>query len=95
MDMVMGMVMATVMDTTVMDTTVMAVDIMVTGMAMDIMVTGMAMDIMVTTTSINMATSMVIATRKEKSVMGPPAAPAAVTLTRRLLHETHSTWKSS
>ncbi|XP_026232786.1 uncharacterized protein LOC113173572 isoform X1 [Anabas testudineus] len=35
-----------------------------------------------TSTSTSMVTSMVIVTRKGRTVMGPPAAPAAVTLTR-------------
>ncbi|XP_070694611.1 uncharacterized protein [Pempheris klunzingeri] len=77
--MVMDMVITIMVMDMVVDIMVMDMDIMVMVMDMDIMDMDMDMDMVIGT---NMATCMAIATRKEGIVTGPPAAPAAVTLTR-------------
>ncbi|GAA6219718.1 uncharacterized protein LOC115587874 isoform X1 [Lates japonicus] len=76
MDIVMG---TTDMDMDTMDTVMGTTD---TDMGTINMVMGtMGMDV-VMATDISMVTCTAIVTREEGSVMGPPAVPAAVTLTR-------------
>ncbi|XP_054643660.1 uncharacterized protein LOC129187895 [Dunckerocampus dactyliophorus] len=87
MGMIMGMAMGTDMIMVMGMDIIMGMDMdMIMGMDMIMdMGMGMGMDMdmgMVTSTSTSMATSMASVTRKESLVMGPPAVPAAATLTR-------------